>query len=184
MPGYDLKNVTVLVVEAQPNMRTLVREIFRQLGVVDIKCTDDPALAFAHIQRAAPDIVVTDWSPSVDALLLLDLVRKSEDSPNRFLPVIVLSAFTELRHVQLARDAGMTEFLAKPFSAKLIYSRIKAVIERNRVFVRAPSFFGPDRRRRVDENYRGAERRRRAARRPAGNAASDDRHGAAVMAAQ
>ena len=56
-----------------------------------------------------------------------------------------------------ARDLGMTEFLAKPFSPKLIYLRLRIIAEQPRSFVRTGDFFGPDRRRRqirVDRNRR------------------------------
>ena len=78
----------------------------------------------------------------------LEMVRLDKSSPNRFVPVIVYSSFTEERQVMRARDMGMTEFLAMPISARTVYSRICAVIEHPRPFVRSPDFFGPDRRRR------------------------------------
>jgi two-component system chemotaxis response regulator CheY len=59
----------------------------------------------------------------------------------------------------MARDAGITEFLAKPVSATLIYRRIAAMVENPRDFVETGSFFGPDRRRRA-AGPKGAERRK------------------------
>ena len=47
-----------------------------------------------------------------------------------------------------ARDSGVTEIIAKPVSLRSLYSRIVAVIERPRPFIRTPDYFGPDRRRR------------------------------------
>jgi hypothetical protein len=61
--------------------------------------------------------------------------------------------------VCLARDAGITEFLAKPVSATLIYRRIAAMVENPRDFVETSSFFGPDRRRRAI-GPTGSERRK------------------------
>jgi two-component system chemotaxis response regulator CheY len=58
------------------------------------------------------------------------------------------------------RDNGMTEFLAKPISAKTIYARLCSVIENPRAFIRVGVFFGPDRRRRQAEGYESFERRR------------------------
>lgn len=59
-----------------------------------------------------------------------------------------------------ARDAGMTEFLVKPFSARSMARRITMVIENPRQFVRTDDFFGPDRRRHRISNYTGQERRK------------------------
>src|SRR3546814_16640478 len=60
--------------------------------------------------------------------------------------------------VMKARDAGVTEFLDKPFSAKTMARRITVVVENPRQFVRTDEFFGPDRRRHVISNYPGQDR--------------------------
>jgi hypothetical protein len=60
----------------------------------------------------------------------------------------------------VARDAGITEFLAKPISAKSLYDRILNVVLKPRPFVKTKTYFGPDRRRNVNPNYGGLERRR------------------------
>jgi DNA-binding response OmpR family regulator len=58
-----------------------------------------------------------------------------------------------------ARDAGVTEFIAKPLSARTLLNRLNAVIYHPRAFVRTPSYFGPDRRRRADPAHKGPWRR-------------------------
>ena len=70
----------------------------------------------------------------------------------------MLTGYTDRLRVFHARDAGVTEFMAKPISPKSLYARISAVIDRPRPFVRAEDYFGPDRRRRVIE-FQGADRR-------------------------
>jgi len=62
--------------------------------------------------------------------------------------------------VMVARDAGITEFLTKPISAKSLYERIVNVVVRPRPFVKTKTYFGPDRRRNVNPNYIGVERRK------------------------
>ena len=57
-----------------------------------------------------------------------------------------------------ARDAGVTEFMAKPVSVKALCARINAIIDAPRPFIRANGYFGPDRRRRVLP-FNGPERR-------------------------
>jgi two-component system, chemotaxis family, chemotaxis protein CheY len=59
-----------------------------------------------------------------------------------------------------ARDAGVTEFLAKPLSAKALYQRVLNVVANPRPFIKTKTYFGPDRRRNVKENYNGPERRK------------------------
>jgi DNA-binding response OmpR family regulator len=57
-----------------------------------------------------------------------------------------------------ARDAGVTEFMAKPVSVKALCARINAIIDSPRPFIRASGYFGPDRRRRALP-FNGPDRR-------------------------
>ena len=74
------------------------------------------------------------------------------------MPVIIVSANTELHHIYTALNSGMNEYLAKPFTALGVYKHIHAVATKERAFVRLGSFFGPDRRRRIMK-FAGVERR-------------------------
>lgn len=158
MPEYDLHQIKVLIIEKHAMMRRLICDIFRELGVRQVQEADNVAAAFAMFQEFPADLVLTDWAPGLDGIKFLDLVRRSETSRDMFAPVVIVTANTELNHVLKARDAGVNEFLAKPFSARLIYMRIKSIIENPRLFVRAVQYFGPDRRRRRLD-YQGPDRR-------------------------
>jgi hypothetical protein len=61
--------------------------------------------------------------------------------------------------VEAARDAGVTELLAKPVTAGHLFARIAEIVERPRAFVRTDTYFGPDRRRHRAEGYPGPWRR-------------------------
>ncbi len=142
-------------------MRSLVRSVLHALGAKHIKEATDGADAYARLGPYAADIIICNWQMSpMDGLEFVRLLRTDTDSPNPFVPVIMLTAHTEAKRVVEARDAGVTEFLAKPISANQLYSRIRAVIEHPRPFVRAKSYVGPDRRRRQDPDFKGAERRK------------------------
>jgi two-component system, chemotaxis family, chemotaxis protein CheY len=70
----------------------------------------------------------------------------------------MVTGHTEKARVTAARDAGITEFLAKPISAKALYQRVVNVVANPRPFIK--TYFGPDRRRNVNPNYVGPERRK------------------------
>jgi len=61
--------------------------------------------------------------------------------------------------IKAARDIGITEILAKPVTAKAVYERIISIIQNPRPFVRAKSYFGPDRRRKA-KDFGGSDKRR------------------------
>ena len=158
MRSYDLQKINVLVLEKHLLIRNLLRDVFREFGVLTFRATSKPETAFQMFEETPADLILADWTYDVDGLAFIRMVRRRTDSPDPYVPIIMVTANTELHQVFSARDAGMTEFLAKPVSGRLIYSRICAVIEKNRNFVRSTGFFGPDRRRH-QADFGGMERR-------------------------
>ncbi|MEG3617628.1 response regulator [Magnetovibrio sp. PR-2] len=145
--GYDLRNIRVLVVEKQLFMWRLLGDVLNQLGVTRVVKVSSIDQAFAVFNQNQVDLIFLDWAPDMDALGFLAQVRDTKTSRDPFVPVIVVTAYSECMHVCKARDAGMTQYLAKPISARRLYGRIKSIVERNRDFVFTDNFFGPDRRR-------------------------------------
>ena len=88
------------------------------------------------------------------------MVRTSSDSPNPFMPIVMITGHSERSRVNAARDAGVNEFLVKPVTAKSLMDRINTVVNHPRSFVKGGTYFGPDRRRRKDMNYAGPWRRK------------------------
>lgn len=143
-----LENIKFLVVDDNAFMRTIVRRVLGALDVKLIKEATDGTSALKIMQTFEPDIAIVDWEMQpLDGLEFTQMVRTDDDSPNPFLPIIMLSGHAEQSRIVAARDAGINEFVIKPISVKTLFSRIQEVIERPRPFVRAKSYFGPDRRR-------------------------------------
>ena len=161
MVDYSLERLNLLVVDDNKHMRALVKSILHALGVRNVHEAIDGADAFKELRHFPADLIICDWNMEpLDGLDFVRLVRTGGDSPNPYVSIIMLTGHTELNRVLEARDSGVHEFLAKPISAKKLYSRIKAIVEHERKFIKAGRYFGPDRRRRDDPNYSGAERRK------------------------
>src|SRR5262249_54990849 len=130
-------------------------------GARDVHEAEDGAAGLEGFTHFAPDIVLTDWAmPIFDGLELAQMVRQPGTSSNAFVPIIMLTGHSEKDHVMAARDAGITEFMVKPVSAKALYQRILNVILNPRPFIRTKTYFGPDRRRSTSSSYTGPERRK------------------------
>lgn len=141
-------------------MQKLVVSVLETLGVGRILKVADGAEAFRVFCAENPDIVISDWHMTpVSGIELVKEIRKNPKSPNRTVPIIMMTGFGALPRVAEARDSGVTEFLVKPFSANDLARRIAYVINKPRDFIETPDYFGPDRRRRVIENYAGPFRR-------------------------
>ena len=156
--GLDLSAISVLVTERHQEMRGVVCDILRQFKVGKVTPTTSAADAFAHFSEHGADLIISDWSPQVDVLDLVRRVRHDPLSKDFYAPVIAVTAFCDLERVCLARDVGIHEFLAKPFTAQHLYCRIRSIVEQPRLFIRLDSYFGPDRRRRRMA-WAGVERR-------------------------
>ena len=160
MSGGGFEYLKALIVEDNAHMRTLLRSLLGALGVKEIYEATDGTMAFELLHTRKPDLVLTDLSMKpVDGIHFAREVRQSPDSPNPYVPIVMITGHTERHRVEAARDAGVTEFLAKPITAQNLYQRLAEIVERPRAFVRCDGYFGPDRRRRTADNYAGPWRR-------------------------
>lgn len=160
MPNLNLEHLKALVVEDNNHMRTLLRSLLMALGVGRVYESVDGASGFAELRERRPDFVLTDLSMTpVDGIELTRRVRLGKDSPNPYLPIIMVTGHTERQRVEAARDAGVTEFIAKPITTQSLLQRLTQIIEHPRPFVRCDNYFGPDRRRRKAPDYNGPWRR-------------------------
>ena len=156
----DLTAIRVLLVEDNTNIRAIAKMIMRGIGIHEIKDAHDGKEALMHLTTFPADIIITDWMmDGMDGLELVQNVRSSEDQAMSMIPIIMMTGHTEQSRVGQARNMGVTEFLAKPISPMSLYLRIAEVIQRPRQYVRTETFYGPDRPRRVIENYQGPFRR-------------------------
>ncbi|MCB1556773.1 MAG: response regulator [Alphaproteobacteria bacterium] len=157
---YQFENASVLIVDDMKPMVSLLSSLLRIFGFRHIYTAYDGQEAFKQFCKHRPDIILTDWmmEPN-DGIALVERVRKDSLSPNKFVPIIFMTGYSHRIRVERARDAGITEFLAKPFNVKDLYARIERLIEKPRQFVEATDFFGPDRRRKNPKDYDGPFRR-------------------------
>lgn len=157
---YQMHKISVLVVEDNLPMLEITKSLLLTFGVGHVITAQNGEIGFKRFCELNPDIVIADWMMKpVDGISLTRVIRNDPKSPNPFVPLILMTGFSEKRRVFQARDAGVTEFLVKPFNARDLYKRLVQVIERPRQFVRATDFFGPDRRRRSHGPYDGPMRR-------------------------
>lgn len=157
-----LHKVTVLVYDPDPPIAGIVRHVLSQLGFGRILVTSDREEALDFFLENPIDFIITDHdtNPVRDGLPLITFIRTSPDSVQRTVPIIMLSGHTAEDEIIQARDAGITEFAAKPFTAKSLTDRIIRVIENPRSFIITKRYSGPDRRHREGEEEQAAQRRK------------------------
>lgn len=156
----SISDIHVLVVDDNKQMRFLVRCLLRAGGITKVTEAETAAQALDCMRARPIDLIVLDWKMApIDGLAFARMVRLSHDSPNPYVPILMLTAHTEASRVAAARDAGVSGFVRKPISARLLFERISTALTDTRMFVRSDDFFGPDRRRGQAPNYAGPFRR-------------------------
>ncbi len=160
MSKKPIEEMNVLIVEDDRHMRMLIRNVVFALGVKDVMEAGDGEAAFEEMKSIRPDLVLCDMKMTpMGGLEFVRQLRADADNKNRFVPVIMITAYAELDTVADARDSGVNEFMAKPISAATLEKRIRRVLEDERLFVEATDFSGPDRRRSKKDGFGGSERR-------------------------
>jgi two-component system, chemotaxis family, chemotaxis protein CheY len=141
------RGLKALMDEDNEQMRHLLEAMVRAMGVRKVGLVVNGREALGHIRRDLPDLLIGDWH--MEEMTGIDLVRDirlSEESPNPYLPIIVVTAYADKQHVTKAVKAGVHEILVKPVTPTALTARIQDTFERPRGFVRTPTYFGPERR--------------------------------------
>ena len=143
----NLKSVMALVVDRDPFSRGLVTQMLRGFGVTQILTADTGAEAKEILGQHCPDVCFIEAAlPDMTSGELLGFIRRHSNRALRFVPVIVLSGYTQLKMISAARDAGAHLVVRKPISPQVLFDRLIWVATAERAFVEAPHFAGPDRR--------------------------------------
>ncbi|MDV6329534.1 response regulator [Asticcacaulis sp. 201] len=155
--GYA--SLKVLIVEDNHHMRTIIKTIVQSVGFRDVKEAPDGASAFEILQTFSPDIIFLDAAMTpIDGAEFTRHTRNTAGG-NPYVPIIMISGHSSKGQIERARDAGITEYVTKPMTAKALLGRINAVIMRPRPFIKCASYFGPDRRRQKSITHQGPWRR-------------------------
>ena len=162
---HHLSSLKVLVVDDNANVQRLIGDVLRAGGVGQVETAGDGVRAREVLGRWRPDIVFSDWTmPVMGGLELTRSIRRAAvdrdpQVPNPQVPVIIVTGHRSERDVEIARRAGVNEFVIKPFTPAALLSRIELVLTRPRPFIVGDAYIGPDRRRRVELSYSGPLRR-------------------------
>jgi CheY-like chemotaxis protein len=149
----------VLVLDPAPASGRLVTELLRDLGAVNVDVEPTNALANAALGRFNPQVIFTELSgPGLDGLVFTRALRRGE-LPCRKTPVIVITAEATAAAILASRQAGVHEFLRKPYTIKDLVRRLDAAVLRPRDWIEAVHYVGPDRRRFNSGDYEGPRKR-------------------------
>src|SRR4051812_27116195 len=150
----------VMVVDPQPASAKLIGELMRDIARSQVWVAETNEKAIRLASSYDPHIIFVELSAGpVDGIAFTRELRRSHLAA-RYAPVIMITGQATAAGILAARDAGVHEFLRKPFTMKDLLRRLEAVTLRQRDWVEAVDYVGPDRRRVNSRDYAGALKRR------------------------
>jgi two-component system, OmpR family, phosphate regulon response regulator PhoB len=119
---------TILVVEDEPEMQQLIAANLQQAGYRALRAADVPA-AETLLREVRPNMVLLDWT--LPEILGVTFARRLRgDQRTAAIPIIMLTARAEESDKVTALDAGVDDYITKPFSPRELLARIRAVMRR------------------------------------------------------
>jgi len=124
----DLK-MKILVVDDFSTMRRIVKNLLKQLGFENIDEAEDGAQAYSKLKEGSYGFVVTDWNmPNMDGLDLLKKVRSDPEIKDT--PMLMVTAEAEKEKVITAIQAGVNNYIVKPFTGEVLKEKMDKIFER------------------------------------------------------
>jgi CheY-like chemotaxis protein len=148
----------VLVIDPATSSVRLLTDLLRDISNCQVWTSPDAQRGFALAERVNPHVIFVEQSAAVDGCAFTRRLRRSELSCRKA-PVIMITSEATAAIILGARDAGVHEFLRKPYTIKDLMRRLEAVTLRGRDWVEAVNYVGPDRRRFNSGDYAGPLKR-------------------------
>ena len=165
MHSGDFAHLGVLIVDGRGQGDKMLRLALSAIGVGRVITHAAGTDALAAIRQESYDVVFcSEDIIGMNPVAFLKALRRDTDSPNRTVPIILVSGYLQRRQVELLRDCGANDVLVTPASADAVKRKLRSVVLAPRPFIVDPSFSGPDRRYREEGAIEGNERRGRGTR--------------------
>lgn len=156
----NLKGASVLLVDHDPFSVKLISQMLRGFGLETEQIAETGDDARRSLEKKTFDLAIFESVlPDMHSNQLIKWLRHNEPNRNRFIPIMVVTGYTNLRNVTSARDSGAHSVLRKPISPQLLFDHIAWIARSNRPFIEVGEYFGPDRRFKTSEPPGGVWRR-------------------------
>jgi two-component system chemotaxis response regulator CheY len=121
------KNMNVLIVDDYKTMLRIIKGLLQQLGFNNVDEATDGGMALTKLKEKKYGLVISDWNMEpMTGLELLKHVRS--DAGLKDLPFIMVTAESKTDNVVAAKQAGVSNYIVKPFNAETLKSKIAAVL--------------------------------------------------------
>ncbi|MBI3703727.1 MAG: response regulator [Rhizobiales bacterium] len=160
-PTVNLRDLVILVADPNAYARRITNGILRGFGANKVLEVEQTLSLFQVLSGQKIDILLCYTRlPPHGGLMLTRTIRRNSNNENRTIPILLMSSDTGESTIKNARDAGANIVVAKPMSPKSLYDRLAWIAFNPRPFIDTATYFGPDRRFKI-EGYPGGVGRRK-----------------------
>ncbi len=160
-PTVNLRDLVILVADPNAYARRITNGMLRGFGANKVLEVEQALSLFQVLTSQKIDILLCDTRlPPHGGLMLTRTIRRNANNENRTIPILLMSSDTAETTIKNARDAGANMVVAKPMSPSSLYDRLSWIAFNPRPFIDTATYFGPDRRFKI-EGYPGGVGRRK-----------------------
>jgi two-component system chemotaxis response regulator CheY len=159
--SINLRDLVILIADGNAYQRRIIQGMLRGFGANKLLEVDQSVEVLHALSEQKVDILLCDEKLAPHgALALTRAIRRKKDSQNRTMPILIMTSDARESKVKLARDAGANMVIAKPMSPKHLYDRLAWIAFTPRKFIDTETYFGPDRRFKIEGYPNGVGRRK------------------------
>lgn len=120
-------SMPILVVDDYQTMVRIIRNLLKQLGFEDVDDASDGTTALAKLKQKKYGLVISDWN--MEPMTGIQLLREVRaDSKLKNLPFIMITAESKTENVVAAKEAGVNNYIVKPFNAATLKTKLSSVL--------------------------------------------------------
>ena len=120
-------NMNVLIVDDYKTMLRILRKLFRQLSFTNVDEANNGVEALQKLRESAFGLVVSDWN--MEPMTGIQLLREVRaDAGLKHIPFVMITAESKSENVIAAREAGVSDYIVKPFNAEILKSKLVSVL--------------------------------------------------------
>lgn len=118
------KEMNILVVDDYQTMVRIIKNLLKQIGFMNIDEASDGKQALEKISQKAYGLIISDWN--MEPMTGLELLKTLRGSGNK-VPFIMVTAESKTENVMAAREAGVNNYIVKPFNADTLKTKLTSV---------------------------------------------------------
>ena len=120
-------NMNILIVDDYKTMLRIIRNLLKRLGFNNVDEATDGSMALQKLRDKDYGLVISDWN--MEPMTGIQLLREVRaDSKLKNLPFIMITAESKTENVVAAKEAGVNNYIVKPFNAATLKTKLSSVL--------------------------------------------------------